>query len=175
MVTGHGVDPALPERLFQLGGEFFNLPMEEKLKVKGTPFRGFNPVGAEYFGYDRANRDHRNQRPGDLREAFSAGPMEFPDDEYHRSAEAKIHLAPNLWPARPVQFRATLTAYYQRLATLAADLMRMFAVALDLPESFFDHMLSNHSSAVRIMNYPNQPEAPLPGQVRAGAHSDPAR
>jgi isopenicillin N synthase-like dioxygenase len=55
---------------------------------------------------------------------------------------------------------------------LASDLMRIFAVALDLPEPFFADTLNRHISAIRLINYPEQPEAPVPGQLRSGEHSD---
>ncbi|MFX9093409.1 2OG-Fe(II) oxygenase family protein, partial [Acinetobacter baumannii] len=51
-------------------------------------------------------------------------------------------------------------------------LMRMFAVALGLPEHFFDDKIDRHISMFRALNYPDQAEPPQPGQLRAGAHSD---
>ena len=65
-----------------------------------------------------------------------------------------------------------MTAYYRATEKLGADLMRIFALALELPEDFFADKIDRHISALRIINYPEQPRAPLPGQLRAGAHSD---
>ncbi len=58
------------------------------------------------------------------------------------------------------------------MSGLSARLMRLFARALDLPETFFDSSIDRHISSVRLINYPDQPAAPLEGQLRAGAHSD---
>ena len=55
---------------------------------------------------------------------------------------------------------------------LAARLARMFALALDLPEEFFADRIDRHVSTMRLNFYPAQPLPPLPGQIRAGAHSD---
>ncbi len=63
-------------------------------------------------------------------------------------------------------------AYYRQMERLARDIMRIFAVALDLPERFFDDKIDKHVSRVRAINYPDQREAPLPGQLRAGEHTD---
>jgi len=61
-----------------------------------------------------------------------------------RGPEAGKHFHPNLWPERP----------------------------LDLPENFFDGKIDRHVSRLRLRNYPEQPETPRPGQLRAGAHAD---
>ncbi len=83
-----------------------------------------------------------------------------------------IHFHPNLWPSRPVGFRTAVTAYYQAMENLTARLAQMFALALDLPEDFFADKIDRHVSTMRLNFYPAQPVAPLPGQIRAGAHSD---
>jgi isopenicillin N synthase-like dioxygenase len=51
-------------------------------------------------------------------------------------------------------------------------LCRIFAEALDLAPEFFDGKIDKHISQLRIMHYPAPQAAPLPGQLRAGAHSD---
>ena len=48
----------------------------------------------------------------------------------------------------------------------------MFADALQLPRDFFDSRIDRHTSALRLLNYPALLEAPKPGQLRAGAHTD---
>src|SRR4029077_17566796 len=83
-----------------------------------------------------------------------------------------IHFHPNLWPRRPVAFRAAVTAYWQTMEALAGRLARIFALALELPEDFFADKIDRHVSTMRLNFYPAQPVAPLPGQIRAGAHSD---
>jgi isopenicillin N synthase-like dioxygenase len=50
--------------------------------------------------------------------------------------------------------------------------MRIFALALKLPEDTFDGKIDRHISRLRVRNYPAQDTAPAPGQIRAGAHSD---
>jgi isopenicillin N synthase-like dioxygenase len=50
--------------------------------------------------------------------------------------------------------------------------MAMFALALDLPEGFFSDKIDRHISRLRVRNYPAPVTPPLPGQLRAGVHSD---
>ena len=68
--------------------------------------------------------------------------------------------------------RPAFEEYYRRLRGLAADIMRIFALALDLPEGFFDDKIADTISHIRFNKYPAQLEPPLPGQLRAGAHTD---
>ena len=80
--------------------------------------------------------------------------------------------AANLWPAEPPGFRDAMLDYYRALSELAGRLMRLFALGLTLPESFFDSRIDRAISALRLLNYPDQPVPPEPGQLRAGAHTD---
>jgi isopenicillin N synthase-like dioxygenase len=50
--------------------------------------------------------------------------------------------------------------------------MRLFAMALELPEAYFDASINRHISRLRVRNYPALQTAPEPGQLRAGPHSD---
>jgi isopenicillin N synthase-like dioxygenase len=58
------------------------------------------------------------------------------------------------------------------MEVLAARLMRIFAMALDLDEDFFRDKTDRHISGIRANHYPEQIEPPRPGQIRAGAHTD---
>src|SRR5262249_35155147 len=50
--------------------------------------------------------------------------------------------------------------------------LRLSALALDLPESYFDAKIDRHIGRLSFKLYPQQTEKPLPGQLRAGAHTD---
>jgi isopenicillin N synthase-like dioxygenase len=50
--------------------------------------------------------------------------------------------------------------------------MQLFALALRLPETWFDDKIDHDFSVVSSIYYPAQKTAPLPGQLRAGAHTD---
>ena len=57
------------------------------------------------------------------------------------------------------------------MGDLAVVVMRIFATALDLREDFFDGKIDRHISRLRLRNYPEQPEPPRPGQLRAGTRT----
>ncbi|HYL68911.1 MAG TPA: 2-oxoglutarate and iron-dependent oxygenase domain-containing protein [Candidatus Limnocylindria bacterium] len=168
-VVGHGVPDEIVSGAWDAARRFFDLPMEKKLEVKmpyvGYPY-GYSPLQAEALA-----KSLGEETPPDLKESFSIGPLEHCP---HKGDEpdADFRFAANLWPKEPANFRAAWSAYYRAMSALAAWIMRVFALALELPEGFFDGMIDNPISAMRALNYPHQSAAPKPGQLRAGAHSD---
>ena len=58
------------------------------------------------------------------------------------------------------------------MEVLVRDLMHIAALALDLPQTYFDNKIDRHVSAMRINYYPPHSD-PIPSeQLRAGAHTD---
>lgn len=170
VITNHQIDPALIERVSSLSRAFFERPLDEKRKVdRPSPemVRGYSAVAEESLSYSL-----EEAAPGDLKESFSIGPTDVPaDDPYYHGPEAGPHFAPNVWPDDPA-FRDAYTAYFAAMSELSRSLMRIFALALQLPETFFDDKIDRHISMFRVLSYPALSEAPLPGQMRASAHSD---
>ena len=76
------------------------------------------------------------------------------------------------WPERPPELRRLLEEYYEAISGLGERLRRLFALALDLPEDWFEDKFRDHSSSIRVVNYPAPEGEPEPGQLRAGAHTD---
>lgn len=168
VVTGHGVDAALVERVFAANRAFFDLPLAEKSRYAPTNgfYRGYVALGDQALSYSLDEPS-----PPDLYERFSIGQVAVPDDAYHR-ARATDAFAPNTWPERPADYRPAMTEYYQRMERLAADLMEIFALALNLPPGFFTDKIDRHITSLTVNHYPAPTVPPLPGQLRAGAHSD---
>jgi isopenicillin N synthase-like dioxygenase len=92
--------------------------------------------------------------------------------EYPEFPEAKPFYQPNIWPARPAGLRPVFEAYFREMERLARDIMRAFATGLALPLTYFDDKIVNHFAAFHALHYSAMDRPPLPGQLRAGAHSD---
>ena len=168
-VTGHGISADLVRRTRAAAETFFAAPADRKRAVLRPPekiSRGWNPPAdrtlANTLGVDT---------PPDLQEAWAMGPPESGDDAYFTEGVGARFFAPNRWPEID-GFRETLEAYYRAMTGLSAQMMRGFALALGLEETFFDDKADRPCSTIRLVNYPAQHEAPRPGQLRAGAHSD---
>jgi isopenicillin N synthase-like dioxygenase len=171
VVSGHGVTPRTLTEVGEVTRAFFDLPLEEKMRVhRPAPdvSRGYVGIEGESVGRSR----DATATAGDLNESFMIGPVDAPAPEYAFASAAGRHFAANLWPTRPARLAEVYSAYYREMGSLAALLMEIFAVALRMPEDFFTDKIDNHISRLRVRNYPEPGLAPLPGQMRAGAHSD---
>jgi isopenicillin N synthase-like dioxygenase len=171
IISGHDVPSEMVEKTRRLGRAFFDLSISEKMRV-GQPApnvsRGYTPLASEAVARSRGV----SATAGDLNESFMIGPVDRVDPAYATAAAAGQHFAVNLWPERPAAIQSTFTEYYRAMSVLAQALMRLFALGLGLEESFFDAKIDRHISRLRLRNYPAQLAQPLPGQLRAGAHSD---
>jgi isopenicillin N synthase-like dioxygenase len=170
VIIGHGVDSTLVAEVQRVSNAFFDLPEHEKREVlRPAPevTRGYIPLEAESVG-----RSQGVDAPGDLNESLMIGPVEVTDDPYFTAPEAGRHFHPNLWPREPKGLRPAYEEYFRVMGKLAEDLMAIFALALDLPESFFADKIDRHISRLRVRNYPAPSAPPKPGQLRAGAHCD---
>ncbi len=76
------------------------------------------------------------------------------------------------WPDEPPELRGLFEEYFEAVAGLGGRLRRLFALALGLPEHWFEGMFRGHSSSMRVINYPDPPGEVEAGQLRAGAHTD---
>jgi len=168
VVAGHQVPACTMQAAFAAAFRFFDAPEEKKLSTmpRDGRVRGYSPMGRHALA-----RSLGAESPTDLCERFRLGAFGFPDDEYHAS-RATGCFAPNIWPDDQPGFRWALENYYRAMELLASDLMRLFALALDLPQRFFDQSIDRHISSLYINHYPALEGEPAPGQLRAGAHTD---
>lgn len=169
LVKNHGVPDRLIGATYASVKNFFGRPLAEKKQIARTAEigRGYDPVGAQVLSNTLGIA-----APPDLQEVFVFGPPRIGASAYYREGYGRIHFAPNQWPAQPTDFRLNAEAYYAAMVDLSTRLLRLFALALQLPDNFFDEKIDRQISSIRFVNYPDQADEPRPGQLRAGAHSD---
>lgn len=168
-VQNHGVPDKTISGIWQAAHDFFDLSPEEKEKVR-APYPGY-PYGYLGPGAEALARSKGVDSPPDLKESFNGGPLSVPPGLTDQEALSFCYAA-TIWPARPDAFRPAWQAYYRAVTDLAARIMRVFAVALDLPEGYFQPFIGQPISALRALNYPELSAPPPEGQLRAGAHTD---
>ncbi len=151
-VVGHGVAAELVHRMYTTTKGFFTSPEEEKDRSlnQGSGVSGLRRVGGPY-------------------EAFAAHVTgDLPEEERAAlGAHPATWKAANIWPDEA--FKATWYDYIAAMTGLSADIMRLFAVALDLPERFFDDKFDNHVSLILANYYYAQPD---PEALRREKHTD---
>jgi isopenicillin N synthase-like dioxygenase len=163
-VVGHGVDPALCDRLEDRARAFFALDESVKqrwdMALGGRAWRGWFPLGGELT----------SNRP-DWKEGLYLGTELGPDHPRVR-AGTPLH-GPNLWPEVP-GLRETVLAYLDAVTHLGHALMRGIALSLGLPGSWFAaHGTADPLILFRLFNYPSRP-VPAGADVRwgVGEHTD---
>jgi isopenicillin N synthase-like dioxygenase len=168
-IVGHGVPQTLVDRMYTTTNAFFRLPDGEKDVVASGPgVSGFQRSG----GTTAQSLDQKT--PPDLCEAFGVhvtGELSAQERSELGDYWAPWKLA-NAWPSVPADFTTTWHEYMSVMAELSADLMRLFALALDLDEDFFDDRFDRHVSSLTANYYYPQIKPPLPGQLRRGPHTD---
>ena len=169
-LVGHGAPAVVLDGLREKANAFFALPLEEKRRsihpVPATP-RGYRALGIEALSYGNAR-----QTPPDLKEYYHVGRETWPDDPYFAGLEGRRYFIPNLWPEQPPGFKDAAARYYAEMERIVLALMRLAALGLGVDEHFFDDKIDGHITAMRLNFYPAQAQAPLPGQLRAGEHTD---
>ncbi len=165
----HGIPASVIDSAWTKAEAFFDLPSNDKRRVQ-APYEGY-PYG--YLGpeSEALAKSRGVDTPPDLKESFNGGPQSVPDGIKDQDALDFCYAA-TLWPENPPGFREAWIAYYRAMEDLAERIMKVFAVALELPEAYFDPFIDRPISALRALNYPERDQPPKPGQLRAGAHSD---
>lgn len=161
VIVGHGVPEELLTDTYGTMTRFFDEPLDTKLNYsppEKTKGRGYLPMGIESVA-----KTLSGETPPDLCEALVFGAPHHEGEPGH---------SPNFYPTNPAGLDHLVTRYTSEIVRLNAALMRLSALALDLPEDYFDAMYADPSLTLRFVNYPDQAEEPLPGQLRYGEHHD---
>ncbi|HTY68610.1 MAG TPA: 2OG-Fe(II) oxygenase family protein [Alphaproteobacteria bacterium] len=167
-IVGHGVPEGLIHRTYDVALAFFGLPLAEKMTAmppERVKSRGYLPVGIESVARTRGD-----DRPADLCEALVFQGLNRDAEDLPPGTVSPV--TGNVVPRRPVGLYPLYHAYFLAMRDLVGTLMRLSALALDLPETFFEPFMDNRRGTLRTVFYPDQPEEPKPGQLRYGAHSD---
>ena len=151
-ITGHGVPKDLVDRMFTTTAGFFTLPesVKDRSLNQGKGVSGLRRLGGPYEAFAA-------HVTGDLSEEERNALGDYP----------ATWKAANIWPDQ--DFKAVWDDYIESMTDLSADIMRLFALALDLPEQFFDTKFDNHVSLI-IANY--YYAGPKPEVLRRERHTD---
>lgn len=146
-ITGHGVNRELQDELEALSWKFFNQPEEKKgqiaMELGGIAWRGYFPVLSEL-----------TSGMPDRKEGLYFG-EELTSDDPRVKSNVPLHGA-NLFPDI-AGFETAIHEYIRSMANLGRILMRLVALSLELPESYFaDQLMSDPFLLFRIFHYPAQ-------------------
>lgn len=118
-VKGHGIPIPLFNEVRDMSHKFFELPHEEKLKIKistATGYRGYQEVGENFTNGVR-----------DMQEAIDCY-REYKQGMYGKMG--KQMEGSNLWPSDPQHFKLVMEEYIGLCTKLSKTIMRGIALAL---------------------------------------------
>jgi isopenicillin N synthase-like dioxygenase len=147
VITNHGVPQAVIDRAFAAAAAFFALDEESKLRLRiAAENIGYLPYGGQTV---HTSTVHKNTKPNYSESFYVTTPdpnPAFGEGEHDR----------NKWPPGMDEFKAAVVDYFQTMRGLAHRVLPAFALALDLPEDYFEPDFTGPSSTVRLIEYAPQ-------------------
>ncbi|XP_021301219.1 probable 2-oxoglutarate-dependent dioxygenase At3g50210 isoform X3 [Herrania umbratica] len=165
-VKGHGIPETLVKEVRNITHKFFDLPYEEKLKIKMT-------AAAGYRGYQRVGENITKGVP-DMHEAIDCY-KELKQGMY--GALGKPMEGCNQWPHNPPNFKELMESYISLCTDLSRKIMRGIALALGgLPDEFEGERGGDAFWVMRLIGYPGVSTAngkcTPENDIGCGAHTD---
>jgi isopenicillin N synthase-like dioxygenase len=159
ILEGHGVNPDLIDKNYELWEKFFSLDTDTKKKYEGIlgGARGYTGFGKEHA---------KNRTVGDLKEFFHVG-QELPVGHPLSS-----DYAANVWPEEMPELRQHALNFYRELERVARNMLEALALEMDLRPNFFSDMIKDGNSILRTIHYPALDESMDKNAIRAGEHED---
>ena len=158
--SNHGIDPELIAKTYEAFRNFFLLPLPTKMQYwspERAGKRGYTPFKVETA---------KTSAHPDLKEFFHIGREGISPD--HRYAQ---YMLANSWPLEAPGLHQHAWPLYLEMERLGKRVLSAMALAVGLPEPFFDSVVSQGNSILRGLHYPpiSSQDAPC---VRAQAHED---
>ncbi|KAK7263176.1 hypothetical protein RJT34_30761 [Clitoria ternatea] len=165
-VKGHGIPDTLLKEVRGVTRKFFELPYEEKAKIKMTPATGFR-------GYERIGENITQGVP-DMHEAIDCY-REVTKGMY--GDLGKVLEGCNQWPKNSPTFKILMEEYISLCTDLARKILRGIALALGgSPYEFEGQRAGDPFWVMRLIGYPGVSTVNgtngLKNDIGCGAHTD---
>ncbi len=159
VLKDHSINCARLDEAYDLAKEFFNLPLETKLKYDS------GSGGAR--GYTAFGRENAKGNPhSDLKEFWHVGQDVAEDSPYYGEYPH------NIWPHELPEFKAVFQRFYRDLETLGKTMLEALGEVMGLEKEFFRNMVTDGNSICRILHYPGLEGLDTKNSMRAAAHAD---
>jgi isopenicillin N synthase-like dioxygenase len=183
-ISNHGIPAsAMNSILTQSKRLFHDLTPAQKdeMHVRHSPlWRGYEPANASIV-----NTSDMHTGSSETKEGFNFGYEPSLDPTGGDNAYVELDGLPispghsNVWPSEHLLpgFKEGVKEYYSQVLMLARHMFKLFALALNLPESYFDKLTTHPGGIGRLMYYPPHTKHTLleddsEGELGLGAHTD---
>ncbi|XVF45202.1 hypothetical protein PTKIN_Ptkin02bG0186000 [Pterospermum kingtungense] len=159
-VVNHRVPLELSTRIKNVAKAFFDLPLEEKRKVKRDEV---NSMGYHDSEHTKNVRDWKEVFDFLLKDPTIVPVSPLPEDKQTRTLN-------NQWPQNPSEFREVCQKYAQEVERLCFKLLELISLSLGLPANHLIGYFKDHSAMLRLNYYPPCPCPDL--ALGVGRHKD---
>jgi len=146
-IKDHGIDQTLIDQAFEVAQSFFDLPRSEKMQLH-------LPGRAGQRGYTPDGETAKGSQAPDIKEFVQLGEGQNPQ------------------PKALPEFLPTLESVIQEFSQLGRQLLQAIALQQLGDEHFFDSVIDDQTSLLRLLHYPPLPDAVPAFSERAAAHED---
>ncbi|MCJ1226778.1 hypothetical protein MMC12_003432 [Toensbergia leucococca] len=146
-LVNHGIEDHVVEELFGWSKRFFELPMEEKIKIENVPNvdpqRGYSSFGVENSAGLLAEKEGKDP---DAKEHFDQGRVDNPEfpNQFPEETEANGMKG----------FRVFMEKYYDTCQKLGVELMRAIEMGLGIPRDSLAEKVMKSDSELRFNYFP---------------------
>jgi len=140
-IKNHNIPKSHIDTLIPAIQNFFNLPLEDKIKIhinNSKIFRGYTPLGEEF-----------TDNSYDWHECVDFGLETKKNDSNYRKL-----LGPNQWPQGQDNFRKVLEMHWDLMIKLGKKITQGLAISLDLSKDYFLPFMDKSHSYMRVSHYP---------------------
>jgi len=161
-ITGHGIDPALIDAVFEASHQFHALPLADKMRnAVDRNHRGYIPINA--------STDVRSTLADVTKPNQSASFMMMREDAV---ADPDVYLSgPNQWPDLP-GFRETLNNYHDAMCRLGLRLMKIALRAAEVTDFSILSAFDPPTTWLRLLHYPPRPDSSPADLYGSAPHTD---
>jgi isopenicillin N synthase-like dioxygenase len=152
--------------VFEQTQQFFQLPLEEKLKSPHpptpNPHRGYSAFGVEVVA-THSNYESKAPMPllKDMKESYDIG-------------SERDELWSNIWPPSGVQdtFQPFFTSFFSACYQAECEILEALSIGLGLPPQTLSERHVNQSNELRLTHYPAVSRSEFANSTRIATHTD---
>jgi len=159
VLKDHTIKQERVDNAYQQVKEFFNLPLETKMKYKlsNGGQRGYTPFKVEHA---------KDSKHPDLKEFWHVG------RDLSSSSQYFGVYPENVWPTEISNLKENFQLLYSEMDKTSKILLEAIGKGLDTRAGFFDEMVNDGNSILRMIHYPPTKDQDTKNSVRSAAHGD---
>jgi isopenicillin N synthase-like dioxygenase len=159
VLKDHPLEQKKIDHAYEIVQEFFKLPVETKMKYKlqNGGQRGYTPFKVEHA---------KDNKHPDLKEFWHVG------RDLSSTSKYLGEYPENVWPSEVKNLKEIFQAFYTGMDVTSKILLEAIGKGLDVRPNFFNEMVDDGNSILRMIHYPPTKGEDTNNSIRSAAHGD---